>query len=183
VFAMDMYIPDTYVDREGEEHPNANFFVSQKDDNRQCEAQFFLNTEKTDSPVELYLMDIQTRDEWYEKTSAEGIPVLPNTWFPFYMRFSSHVVDYDHKTLYAVNFGENEYQMEGDDSLLTYPGGISEAVFNNEAINRLKLWSYCDDAEICIDNVRILLVPKGLPEPALFGILALVALAFARKQR
>ena len=73
--------------------------------------------------------------------------------------------------------------MEGDDSTLTYPGGISEAVFNNEAINRLKFWSYCDDAEICIDNVRILLVPKGLPEPALFGILALLALAFARKQR
>ena len=183
IFAMDMYIPDTYVDREGEEHPNANFFVSQKDDNRQCEAQLFLNTEKTDSPVELYLMDITSREEWYERTSAENIPVLPNTWFPFYMRFSTHVVDFDHKTLYAVNFGENEYQMEGDDSTLTYPGGISEAVFNNEAINRLKFWSYCDDAEICIDNVRILLVPKGLPEPALFGLLALVALAFARKQR
>jgi len=183
IYAMDMYIPDTYVDREGDDHPNANFFVSQKDDNRQCEAQFFLNTEKTDSPVELRLEDITSRDEWYERTSAENIPVLPNTWFPFYMRFSTHVVDFDHKTLYAVNFGENEYQMEGDDSTLTYPGGVSEAVFNNEAINRLKFWSYCDDAEICIDNVRILLVPKGLPEPALFGILALVALAFARKQR
>ena len=183
IYAMDMYIPDTYVDREGEEHPNANFFVSQKDDNRQCEAQFFLNTDKSDSPVEMRLEDIQTRDEWYERTSAEGIPVLPNTWFPFYMRFNTHVVDYDHKTLYAVNFGENEYQMEGDDSLLTYPGGVSTDVFNNEGINRLKFWSYCDDAEICIDNVRILLVPKGLPEPALFGILALIALAFARKQR
>ena len=183
IFAMDMYIPDTYVDREGDDHPNANFFVSQKDDNRQCEAQLFLNTEKTDSPVELYLMDITSREEWYERTSAENVPVLPNTWFPFYMRFSTHVVDFDHKTLYAVNFGENEYQMEGDDSTLTYPGGISEAVFNNEAINRLKFWSYCDDAEICIDNVRILLVPKGLPEPAFFGILALLALAFARKQR
>lgn len=183
IYAMDMYIPDTYVDREGDDHPNANFFVSQKDDNRQCEAQFFLNTEKTDSPVELRLEDITSRDEWYERTSAENIPVLPNTWFPFYMRFNTQVIDYDHKTLYAVNFGENEYQMEGDDSTLTYPGGISEAVFNNEGINRLKFWSYCDDAEICIDNVRILLVPKGLPEPALFGILALVALAFARKQR
>lgn len=183
IYAMDMYIPDTYVDREGEEHPNANFFVSQKDNNRQCEAQFFLNTEKTDSPVELRLEDITSRDEWYERTSAENIPVLPNTWFPFYMRFNTQVIDYDHKTLYAVNFGENEYQMEGDDSTLTYPGGVSEAVFNNEGINRLKFWSYCDDAEICIDNVRILLVPKGLPEPALFGILALIALAFARKQR
>ena len=183
IFAMDMYIPDTYVDREGDDHPNANFFVSQKDDNRQCEAQLFLNTEKTDSPVELYLMDITSREEWYERTSAENVPVLPNTWFPFYMRFSTHVVDFDHKTLYAVNFGENEYQMEGDDSILSYPGGVSESVLNNTAINRLKFWSYCDDANICMDNVRILLVPKGLPEPALFGILALLALAFMRKQR
>lgn len=183
VYAMDMYIPDTYVDREGEEHPNANFFVSQKDNNRQCEAQFFLNTDKSDNPVEMRLEDIMTRDEWYERTSEEGIPVPNNAWFPFYMRFSTQLIDYDHKTLYAVNFGENEYQMEGDDSILSYPGGVSESVLNNTAINRLKFWSYCDDAEICMDNVRILLVPKGLPEPALFGILALLALAFMRKQR
>lgn len=183
IFAMDMYIPDTYVDREGEEHPNANFFVSQKDNNRQCEAQFFLNTDKTDSPVEMRLEDIQTRDEWYERTSAEGIPVPNNTWFPFYMRFNTKLIEYDHKTLYAVNFGENEYQMEDEDSWLSYPGGVSPAVLDNEGINRLKLWSYCDDANICMDNVKIMLVPKGLPEPALFGILALMALAFARKQR
>ncbi|MBQ7556093.1 hypothetical protein IJS98_06595 [bacterium] len=183
IFAMDMYIPDTYIDREGEEHPNANFFVSQKDNNRQCEAQFFLNTDKTDSPVEMRLEDIQTRDEWYERTSAEGIPVPNNTWFPFYMRFNTKLIEYDHKTLYAVNFGENEYQMEDEDSWLSYPGGVSPAVLGNEGINRLKFWSYFDDANICMDNVRILLVPKGLPEPALFGILALIALAFARKQR
>ena len=183
IFAMDMYIPDTYVDREGEEHPNANFFVSQKDNNRQCEAQFFLNTDKTDSPVEMRLEDIQTRDEWYERTSAEGIPVPNNTWFPFYMRFNTKLIEYDHKTLYAVNFGENEYQMEDEDSWLSYPGGVSPAVLDNEGINRLKLWSYCDDAGICMDNVKIMLVPKGLPEPALFGILALLALAFARKQK
>ena len=183
VFSMDMYIPSSYVDREGAEHPNANFFVSQNNDNRQCEAQFFLNTEKDDNPVELYLQDITTRDEWYEKTSAEGTPVLPDTWFPFYMRFNTKLIDFYHKTLYTVNFGENEYQMEGEDSELSYPGGISTTVLENEALAKLKLWSYCDDAYIALDNVNILLVPKGLPEPALLGLLALFMLAFARKQR
>ena len=73
--------------------------------------------------------------------------------------------------------------MEGNDSDLTYPGGISEDQLDREDLVKLKLFSYCDDANICLDNVNIILVPKGLPEPAFFGILALLALAFARKQR
>jgi len=182
VYSMDMYIPKTYVDRPEEEHPSSAWYVSQINGNRQCEASFWLDEEQSSLPVQIGLSDI-TNQEWWDEHKETATPVESDTWFRFYMRFSTQLIDFDHKNLFAVTFGENEYQMEGNDSDLTYPGGISEDQLDREDLTKLKLWSYCDEANICLDNVNILLVPKGLPEPAFLGILALLALAFARKQR
>ena len=182
VYSMDMYIPKTYVDRPEEEHPSSAWYVSQINGNRQCEASFWLDEEQSSLPVQIGLSDI-TNQEWWDEHKETATPVESDSWFRFYMRFSTQLIDFDHKNLFAVTFGENEYQMEGNDSDLTYPGGISEDQLDREDLTKLKLWSYCDEANICLDNVNILLVPKGLPEPAFLGILALLALAFARKQR
>ena len=182
VYSMDMYIPKTYVDRPEEEHPSSAWFVSQVNGNRQCEAFFWLDEEQSSLPVQIGLSDI-TNQEWWDEHKETATPVESDSWFRFYMRFSTQLIDFDHKNLFAVTFGENEYQMEGNDSDLTYPGGIAEDQLDREDLTKLKLWSYCDEANICLDNVNILLVPKGLPEPAFLGILALLALAFARKQR
>ncbi|MBQ7556358.1 hypothetical protein IJS98_07940, partial [bacterium] len=182
VYSMDMYIPKTYVDRPEEEHPSSAWYVSQINGNRQCEASFWLDEEQASLPVQIGLSDI-TNQEWWDEHKETATPVESDTWFRFYMRFSTQLIDFDHKNLFAVTFGENEYQMEGNDSDLTYPGGISEDQLDREDLTKLKLWSYCGEANICLDNVNILLVPKGLPEPAFLGILALLALAFARKQR
>jgi hypothetical protein len=183
VYSMDMYIPKTYVDHPESEHPGSAFCVSQGPGNRQCEVQFWLNEEKADLPVVINPVDITTAQTWWDDHVETATPVESASWFRFYMRFSTKLIDFDHKNLWAITFGENEYQMEGNDSDLTYPGGISEDQLDREDLVKLKLWSYCDDANICLDNVNILLVPKGLPEPAFLGILALLALAFARKQR
>ncbi|MBR4465062.1 hypothetical protein IKS38_00615 [bacterium] len=183
VYSMDMYIPKTYVDNPESEHGSAAFFVSQAPGNRQCEVAFWLNEEQASLPVYIQPQDITTRDTWWTNRVETATPVESESWFRFYMRFSTKLVDFDHKNLWAITFGENEYQMEGEDSELTYPGGITEDQLDREDLTKLKLWSYSDNANICIDNVNILLVPKGLPEPAIFGILALLALAFARKQR
>jgi hypothetical protein len=183
VYSMDMYIPKTYVDNPESEHGSAAFFVSQAPGNRQCEVAFWLNEEQSSLPVYIQPQDITTRDTWWSNAVLTATPVESESWFRFYMRFSTKLIDFDHKNLWAITFGENEFQMEGEDSELTYPGGISEDQLNREDLTKLKLWSYSDNANICIDNVNILLVPKGLPEPAFLGILALIALAFARKQR
>lgn len=183
VYSMDMYIPKTYVDNPESEHGSAAFFVSQAPGNRQCEVAFWLNEEQASLPVYIQPQDITTRDTWWSNAVLTATPVESESWFRFYMRFSTKLIDFDHKNMWAITFGENEYQMEGEDSELTYPGGISEDQLNREDLTKLKLWSYCDNANICIDNVNILLVPKGLPEPAFLGILALLALAFVRKQR
>ena len=182
VYSMDVNIPKTYVTRPESEHPDAFFYISQINGNRQCEAFLYLDEEQATLPVQIGLSDI-TNTEWWEEHKESAEPVDSDSWFRFYMRFSTKLIDFDHKNLFAVTFGSNEYQMEGNDSDLTYPGGISEDQLDREDLTKLKLWSYCDEADILIDNVNILLVPKGLPEPAFFGILALIALAFARKQR
>lgn len=182
VYSMDVNIPKSYVTRPESEHPDAFFYISQVNGNRQCEAFLYLDEEQSSLPVQIGLSDI-TNTEWWDEHKETAEPVESESWFRFYMRFSTQLIDFDHKNLFAVTFGSNEYQMEGNDSDLTYPGGISEEQLDREDLTKLKLWSYCDDADILIDNVNILLVPKGLPEPALFGILALLALAFVRKQR
>lgn len=183
VYSMDMYIPKTYVDNPESEHGSAAFFVSQAPGNRQCEVAFWLNEEQASLPVYIQPQDITTRDTWWSNAVLTATPVESESWFRFYMRFSTKLIDFDHKNMWAITFGENEYQMEGEDSELTYPGGISQDQLDREDLTKLKLWSYSDNANICIDNVNILLVPKGLPEPAFLGILALLALAFVRKQR
>ena len=182
VYSMDVNSPKSYVTRPESEHPDAFFYISQVNGNRQCEAFLYLDEEQSSLPVQIGLSDI-TNTEWWDEHKETAEPVESESWFRFYMRFSTQLIDFDHKNLFAVTFGSNEYQMEGNDSDLTYPGGISEEQLDREDLTKLKLWSYCDDADILIDNVNILLVPKGLPEPALFGILALLALAFVRKQR
>ncbi|MBO7542406.1 hypothetical protein J6T93_00640 [bacterium] len=183
VYSMDMYIPKTYVSNPESEHPDAYFFVSQVNGNRQCEVAFWLNEEQPSLPVYIQPQDITTSETWWAERVESATPVESESWFRFYMRFSTKLIDFDHKNMWAITFGENEYQMEGEDSELTYPGGISEDQLNREDLTKLKLWSYSDNANICIDNVNILLVPKGLPEPAFLGILALLALAFMRKRR
>ena len=177
VYSMDINIPKSYVDREGDEHPTAAFFVSQVNGNRQCEAEFYLDETQASLPVYINLRDI-TNQNWWDEQKDEAIPVESEEWFSFYMRFSTELIDYDYKQLFAVNFGLNSYLMEGEDSTLTYPSGISEEQLNREDLTKLKLWSYCDNADICLDNVNILLVPKGVPEPALLfaGALLLVFL-------
>ena len=183
VYSMDMYIPKTYVDHPESEHPGSAFCLSQGPENRQCEVQFWLDEEKADLPVVINPADITTAQTWWADHVETATPVESESWFRAYMRFSTKLIDFDHKNLWAITFGENEYQMEGEDCELTYPGGIGEDELDREDLGKLKLFSYCDDANVCIDNVNILLVPKGLPEPAFLGILALLALAFARKQR
>ena len=182
VYSMDMNIPKSYVYRSESPHPDAFFFVSQINGNRQCEAYLYLDEEQSALPVQIGLSDI-TNTNWWEEHKETAKTVESDSWFRFYMRFSTKLIEFDHKNLFAVTFGENEFQMEGNDSDLTYPGGISQDQLDREDLTKLKLWSYCDEANICLDNVNILLVPKGLPEPAFLGILALLALAFARKQR
>ena len=48
----------------------------------------------------------------------------------------------------------------------------------------IKFWSYRDNANILLKNITVALVPhNAIPEPAVLGLLALLALAFTRKQR
>ena len=142
VYSMDMYIPKTYVSNPESEHPDAYFFVSQVNGNRQCEVAFWLNEEQSSLPVYIQPMDITTSETWWPERVESATPVESESWFRFYMRFSTKLIDFDHKNMWAITFGENEYQMEGEDSELTYPGGISEDQLNREDLTKLKLWSY-----------------------------------------
>ena len=183
VIGMQLFIPDTYVDLPEEyEHTEALFFVSQDNAHRQNEIVFYLD-QTGDMTVQTELLDI-TNTNWWNDNRETAEPVPNNTWFNFYERLNTKLIDFDHKTLYAYNFGENEYQMEGDNQTITYPNGISEQVLANEALPTIKFWSYRDNANVLVKDVSVALVPKGaIPEPAFLIWLALSALAFARKQR
>ncbi|MBO7448478.1 BACON domain-containing protein, partial [bacterium] len=181
VCSADVYIPSTFVDRPGEQHPDAYFLLSQDDAHRMNDVTFYLDETRAGKPVSIKLNDIENTS-WWEEHAAASVPVENGTWFAFSERFNCELIDYEYKTLVSVVFGENEYEMEGADSRINYPDGIDDEVLNNEYLKAFKLFCGCDDAGICLDNFQIRLVPKGVPEPALLGLALLLALAFARKQ-
>ena len=185
VVGMQMLIPDTYVDlpEEEYEHPYAAFFVSQDNDHRQNEIYFYLDQEGGTLNVFPELPDISNTNWWIENVESSA-PVPNNQWFTYYTRFSTKLIDYEYKRFFAFTFGDNEYKMEGSDQVLDYPNGISEKALSNEAMPTIKFWSYRDNANILIKDINVALVPhNAIPEPALLGLIALLALAFARKQR
>ena len=185
VVGMKIYIPDTYVDlpEEEYEHPYAAFFVSQDNSHRQNELYFYLDQEGGSMNVFPDLPDIQNTN-WWKENIESSVPVPNNQWFTYYTRFNCQLVDFMYKRFYAFTFGENEYHLEGSDQILDYPNGISESVLNNEAMPTIKFWSYRDNANIFVKDINVALVPhNAIPEPAVIGLLALLALAFARKQR
>ena len=185
VVGMKMLIPETYVNlpEEEYEHPYAAFFVSQDNSHRINELYFYLDEEGGTLNVFPELPDIQNTNWWIENVES-STPVPNNEWFTYYTRFNCKLVDYDHKRFYAFTFGENEYHLEGDDQILSYPNGIGEKVLTNEEMPTIKFWSYRDNANILLKDITVALIPhNAVPEPALLGLFALLALAFARKQR
>ena len=182
VCSANFYIPSTFVDRESSEHPKATFTLTQDDAHLMNSVSFYLDKVNSDKPVNINLNDIENTS-WWEEHAATSEPVPSDAWFKFSERFNCQLIDYEYKTLLSVDFGENSYQMEDADSRIVYPSGIDEEVLNNEALKTMKLWCDCDDTGIFLDNFEVLLVPKGVPEPAFLGLLALLALAFARKPR
>ena len=185
VVGMKMLIPDTYVDlpEEEYEHPYAAFFVSQDNDHRINELYFYLDEQGGTLNVFPELPDIQNTNWWKENVESSA-PVPNNEWFTYYTRFSTKLIDYEYKRFFAFTFGDNEYKMEGSDQILDYPNGISEKALMNEAMPTIKFWSYRDNANILLKDINVALVPhNAIPEPAVIGLLALLALAFVRKQR
>ncbi|MBO7436032.1 hypothetical protein J6U76_08620 [bacterium] len=185
VVGMQMYIPDTYVDlpEEEYEHPYAAFFVSQDNNHRINELYFYLDQEGGTLNVFPELPDIQNTNWWIENVES-STPVPNNSWFTYYTRFNCKLINYEYKRFYAFTFGENEYKMEGSNGILDYPNGISEKALTNEEMPTIKFWSYRDNANIFIKDINVALVPhNAIPEPAVIGLLALLALVFARKQR
>ncbi|MBR5625056.1 BACON domain-containing protein [bacterium] len=185
VVGMKMLIPETYVDlpEEEYEHPYAAFFVSQDNSHRINELYFYLDQEGGTLNVFPELPDIQNTNWWIENVESSA-PVPNNEWFTYYTRFNCKLVDYQYKRFYAFTFGDNEYHMEGSDQILDYPNGISEKALANEEMPTIKFWSYRDNANILLKDITVALVPhNAIPEPAVLGLLALLALAFARKQR
>ena len=185
VVGMKMLIPDTYVDlpKEEYEHPYAAFFVSQDNSHRINELYFYLDQEGGTLNVFPELPDIQNTNWWIENVES-STPVPNNEWFTYYTRFNCKLIDYEYKRFYAFTFGDNEYKMEGSDQKLDYPNGISEKALSNEAMPTIKFWSYRDNANILLKDITVALVPhNAIPEPAVLGLLALLALAFMRKQR
>ena len=185
VVGMKMLIPDTYVDlpKEEYEHPYAAFFVSQDNSHRINELYFYLDQEGGTLNVFPELPDIQNTNWWIENVES-STPVPNNEWFTYYTRFNCKLIDYEYKRFYAFTFGDNEYKMEGSNQKLDYPNGISEKALSNEAMPTIKFWSYRDNANILLKDITVALVPhNAIPEPAVLGLLALLALAFMRKQR
>ena len=182
ICSADIYIPSSFVDREGSEHPAALFTLTQDDAHRMNNVSFYLDGTRSGKPVSINLSDIENTSWWDEHVSTSET-VSNDSWFRFSERFNCQLIDYEYKTLHSVTFGENEYQMEGADSRISYPDGIDDEVLNNEALKTMKLWCDCDDAGIFLDNFQVVLIPKGLPEPAFLSLLALFFLAFLRKQR
>lgn len=181
VISSDIYIPSSFVDRPGETHPDAQFVISQDDDHRMNDVTFYLS-DSGDNPVNIKLNDIENTS-WWEEQSATAKTVPSGAWFNFSERFNCQLIDFEYKTLLSVDFGENSYQMEDADSRIVYPDGIEDKVLFNESLKAIKLWCGLDNANICLDNFKVVLVPKGVPEPAFLGLLALLLLAFMRKQR
>ena len=180
VYAMRLNIPESYVD--DEELGTALFCVSQENASRKCEAKLYLNEDDASLPVYTHLEDLYDQDWWArEVETAETVP--HGEWFNFYMRFNCKLVDYDHKTLLAYNFGGNEYRFEGEEGYLTYPNGIMESAFAKEDLTKLKLYSYKRSADILVDDLKVLLVPKSVPEPAFLGSLILLALMIKRTRQ
>lgn len=172
VYAMKLRIPDSYVS--SEDLGTALFCISQENSSRKCEAKLYLNTEDVSLPVYTHLEDLEDQDWWgREVESAEK--VQNNEWFDFYMRFNCKFVDYDHKTLHAYTFGENEYSFDDESGRLTYPNGIMESALAKEDLTKLKLYSYKRSADILVDDLKVLLVPQTVPEPAFLGLLLLAA--------
>lgn len=180
VYAMRLNIPESYVD--DEELGTALFCVSQENASRKCEAKLYLNEDDASLPVYTHLEDLYDQDWWArEVETAETVP--HGKWFNFYMRFNCKLVDYDHKTLLAYNFGNNEYHFEGEGGYLTYPNGIMESAFAKEDLTKLKLYSYKRSADILADDLKVLLIPKSVPEPAFLGFLILLALLIKRTRQ
>ena len=180
VYAMRLNIPASYVD--DEDLGAALFCVSQENASRKCEAKLYLNEEDASLPVYTHLEDLYDQDWWArEVETAETVP--HGEWFNFYMRFNCKFVDYDHKTLLAYNFGGNEYHFEGEEGYLTYPNGIMESALAKEDLTKLKLYSYKRSADILVDDLKVLLVPKSIPEPAFLGFLLILALLAKRTRQ
>ena len=179
VYAMRLNIPESYIS--DEELGTALFCISQENSSRKCEAKLYLYTEDSSLPVYTHLEDLDDQ-EWWAKEVETAKKVENSKWFNFYMRFNCKFVDYDHKTLLAYNFGENEYRFEGEEGYLTYPNGIASGALERENLTKLKLYSYKKSADILVDDLKVLLLPKAVPEPAFLGLLLLVA-AFARRAR
>ena len=180
VYAMRLNIPESYVD--DEELGTALFCVSQENTSRKCEAKLFLNTEDSSLPVYTHLEDLDDQ-EWWGREVETAKKVENSKWFNFYMRFNCKFVDYDHKTLLAYNFGNNEYHFEGEGGYLTYPNGIMESALAKEDLTKLKLYSYKRSADILVDDLKVFLAPKAVPEPAFFGLLLLIAAFAIRAKR
>ena len=177
VYSMKIRIPKSYVD--GSEG-TALFCVSQEDINRQCEIYLYLNEEDSALPVWTALHDAEDQ-EWWEKVQPDSYVVESEKWFDFNLRFNCKLVDFDHKLIRSYVFGDNDYQFDEVSGQLTYPGGIRTEVLNNEALSKLKFWSYKYNADILIDDLQVSLIPVGVPEPAFFG-LALLTLLFLRRK-
>ncbi len=182
ICAADLFIPSTFVDRDGSEHPKAVFTLTQDDAHLMNSVSFYLDTVSSSRPVYIKLNDIENTS-WWDEHAASAVPVPNGAWFRFSERFNCQLIGYEYKTLHSVEFGENSYQMEGADSRISYPNGIDDEVLNNEELKTMKLWCDCDDAGIFLDNLTIQLIPKGLPEPSVILIAVLFALSFARKQK
>ena len=179
VYAMRLNIPESYVD--DEELGTALFCVSQENASRKCEAKLYLNEADSSLPVYTHLEDLYDQD-WWTREVETAETVNHGEWFNFYMRFNCKFVDYDHKTLLAYNFGNNEYRFEGEEGYLTYPNGIMESALAKEDLTKLKLYSYKRSADILVDDLKVFLAPKAVPEPAFFGLLLLAA-AFAMRAK
>ena len=178
VYAMRLNIPESYVD--DEELGTALFCVSQENASRKCEAKLYLNEADSSLPVYTHLEDLYDQD-WWTREVETAETVNHGEWFNFYMRFNCKFVDYDHKTLLAYNFGNNEYRFEGEEGYLTYPNGIMESALAKEDLTKLKLYSYKRSADILVDDLKVFLAPKAVPEPS-FLLFALLLAAFARRR-
>lgn len=58
-----------------------------------------------------------------------------------------------------------------------------ESALAKEDLTKLKLYSYKRSADILVDDLKVLLVPKSVPEPAFFVSLLLLALLAKRARR
>ncbi|MBR5902359.1 hypothetical protein IKZ40_08460 [bacterium] len=178
VYSMKLNIPKSYVS--DEELGTALFCISQENSSRKCEAKLYLNTEDSSLPVYTHLEDLDDQ-EWWGREVETAERVESSEWFNFYMRFNCKFVDYDHKTLIAYNFGNNEYRFEGEEGFLTYPNGIASGALEREDLTKLKLYSYKKSADILVDDLKVLLLPKAVPEPS-FLLLSLLLLPLLRRK-